>query len=228
MEPVMAVFRNHRDAVRVERLTEFVPAQNKRPVKDPARAWRLPVLVAASLLVAAIGVIFLIFLRGAGTDGLGEATAPKAVAKGNSSPWEDLEIPKAAYTPPRERVTLRTPIKAFHRAMAAYEAGDFSDAAEQLEALSELEPTTSSEVSFYLGVSLLKAGQSHNAILPLKRAVELSNGARQEAGHYYLACAYLKRNQPQQAIAELDSVIGTNGAYGPEAKRLRQQIIESL
>jgi tetratricopeptide (TPR) repeat protein len=228
LEPVMTAFRSHRNAVRVGMVGKVAAVQNKRPLIAPARTWRFPALVVSSLLIVASGLIILIFLRGAGTNSVEELTHPPAVAQGNLSPWEDLEIPKAIYTPPREQVTLRTPIKAFDRAMAAYQASNFSDAAEQLDALSEMEPALSPEVNFYLGVSLLKVGRSHDAISPLKRVVELSGGARQEAGHYYLAFAYLKRNQPQQAIAELDSVISTNGPYGPEARKLRQKVIESL
>jgi hypothetical protein len=229
LEPLMTAFRKHREAARSIRVAELPGLGGKRPATRASRTWRLPVLVGSSVLATA-SLALLIFMRsaGTGTGTLEEQSAPPVIASGNSSAWQELWIPKAAYAPPRTGVTLRAPMKGFDRAMVAYRADDFPAAIEQLEALSGVEPAVSLDVDFYLGVSLLKVGRSREAISPLRRVAESSSGARHEAGRYYLALAYLKENQPRQAITELDAVIGANGEHLPNATKLRKQVIESL
>jgi tetratricopeptide (TPR) repeat protein len=140
------------------------------------------------------------------------------------SRWNEIEIPKAPYTPSSESVVLRNKNKAFYHAMAAYQENDFNSAIEQLETISELEPYGMADVRFYLGVSLLLTGRNKDAILPLKESVESAVGPLRESSHYYLALAYLKNNQYQQALAELDATIAMNGKHRADAESLKEQV----
>jgi predicted Zn-dependent protease len=128
------------------------------------------------------------------------------------SPWREVEIPKAAYTPPSHQV-YRSSTAAFDRAMEAYRQDKFNEAAEQLAALSQLEVRNAGEVQFYFGVSLLLAGRPQEAIEPLTQAVQLTVGQQQQSSYYYWAVAFLKTNQPDRALAELSAVMAMEGEH---------------
>jgi tetratricopeptide (TPR) repeat protein len=188
------------------------------------------VLAAASVLVALGATLLALYLaKQPPTPSVTEQPGPTMpapeVATGMPSAWPDLEIPKAAYTPPGEQPLLRGAelTTAFEQAMVAYEQNDFAAAAKQLEVVTRLEPEHA-EAHFYRGVSLLLAGQSQDAIAPLKQTIQLSTGAQRESSRYYLALAYLKTNQPRQALVELQAVIQMNGQHQAVAEKLEQRL----
>lgn len=222
LDPVMTAFRKRRSAARSGEVDRSADLRGIAPARKSSRAWYSIPAFAMLLAVIIIGG-WAVYLTMRGPE-----TVPPTNGDGPTvaSAWEDLEIPKAAYTPPIPGINLRVPSRAFQNAMVSYQQNDFPRAIEQLEILSELEPANAAEVDFYLGVSLLLAGRSQEAISPLKQAVQASNGQQRESRHYYLALAYLKRDEPQQATAELDAVVGMGGEYSPAAKALKQQIID--
>jgi tetratricopeptide (TPR) repeat protein len=218
IEPFMTAFRDHRAAARRgEVFRSFAVLEQVPASRSPIRMWRLmPVMAALSLVLAISVLVFYFSNRDQGAGGGDLAAA--------ATPWKDTEIPKAPYTPPHKSITLRENDKAFERAMAAYQENNFSSAIEQLETLSELRLEGTAEVKFYLGVSLLLTDRSQEAILPLRQSVQSSVGLLREKGHYYLALAYLKSNQPQHALTELDAAIEMNGAHRSSAESLKEQV----
>lgn len=236
MAPFMGVLREHREAVqRGEIPSEWSDMPAGMEAVTPRPFWlRRPVLAAVSVLVAVGTGLLAVYLKerhpAPNITQQPSATAPAPeLAKGMPPPWHDVKIPKAAYTPPGEQPLLRSaePKTAFEQAMMAYQQNNFAAAAERLEVVSRLEPEHP-EAHFYWGVSLLLAGQSQEAIAPLKQAVQLNTGARRESSLYYLALAYLKTNQPRQALAELDAVIAMGGHYQAAAEKLKQSVVEAL
>ena len=232
LEPVMTAFRSHRTAAQHARASQpFAAIDQFLPAPKPRRFWNLvwrpvPLAAAFSLLIAvAVGALYL-SLHNRQTPVVDVAQSSNPGDAGNF-PWQSIEVPKPVYTPPGEQVVLRNPTaKAFARAMAAYQENDFASAIEQLKISNELEPG-SPEVNFYLGTALLLIGESKDAIPPLRQAVELSTGARLESSLYYLALAYLKNNQPPQALAELEAVIRMTGQHQAAAEKLKQQVSDS-
>jgi thioredoxin-like negative regulator of GroEL len=227
LEPVMTAFRNHRSAAMREkgdRPPVFVNEAGFVP-PPPARfrMWA-PLLAAMSLLVCVfIGAFYLYEREGTHRSAVVSVVPDAEMAR--VSAWQNLVVPKAAYAAPVDRAVLRKPgSRAFDRAMAAYEENDFAGAIEQLETLRELGPDDAAEVNFYLGVSLLLAGRSQEAARPLRQAAQSGDGSRREDSLYYLALAYLKNNQPDQAAAELDAVIAVGGERQFAAEKLKQQI----
>jgi hypothetical protein len=218
IEPFMIAFRNHRSAaLRGEAFRDSSSLERLASAPRPARTWRLvPALAALSLI---IGVSFYAAYKSK----QGQEAERAKIAELDSR-WNEIEIPKAPYTPPSESVILRKKNKAFYHAMAAYQENDFNSAIEQLETISELEPHGMADVRFYLGVSLLLAGRNRDAIMPLKQSVESAVGPLRESSHYYLALAYLKNNQSQQALAELDATIAMNGKHRADAESLKEQV----
>ena len=226
LEPVMAVFRGHRNE-----------AQQNYPirpaVKAPSpfmafRSWRLvPALATLAIMLA--GVAVYIVVRSSGdANGTQQVMVTPDGGPTTSSPWRDIEVPKAPYTRPKQEGTLRGPGDALARAMTAYEAGNFAEAIELLKNLKETEPNTILDVNFYLGVSLLELGRGEEAISPLRAVVDSSSGVRLEAARYYLGLAYLKKNEPKQAVAQFDAVINMKGEYSAAATKLRRDVLEHL
>jgi Tetratricopeptide repeat len=218
VEPVMAEFRNHRAAAqRGETFRHSASRERSAPAPGPFRIWGLIPTMAALTLLIGLGVYVLYIPRQ-------NQQAESVKVAGVDSPWKEIEIPKAAYVRPSEPIVLRKNNKAFDHAMTAYQENDYPAAIEQLEALSELEPDGEAEVKFYLGVSLLLVDRGQDAIPPLRQSVQSSAGPLSESSHYYLALAYLKSNQPQQALTELDATIGMNGEHRPSAESLKEQV----
>jgi Tetratricopeptide repeat len=230
LEPVMATFRRHRLATRHVGQPAALRAR-RLPALWPARwASFLPLTAAfAILLIVAVGVFYRFSQRRAPeAPKLARSDAPALTGEAGRRLRDGLEIPKASYLPPKEPIALRQPAaRAFNTAMAAYQKNDYHAAIEQLETLDELQPDNPAEVKFYLGVSLLLAGRSPEAIRPLQAAAELSSGPSLESSRYYLALAYLKSDHLPQALAALDSVVAMNGERQFAAERLKVQIAEA-
>jgi tetratricopeptide (TPR) repeat protein len=230
LEPVMAVFRDHRAAARLAGMTQPMAAPPQvLLVATPKRFWNWQALAVAFsvLLIIGVGWFYLSF----------RSHTPEAVKTArNGEPsltrtaeelGRNLEIPKPLFTAPQERIILRNPTaKTFIEAMAAYDRDDFASAIQQLQPLSELEADNAAEVKFYLGVSLLMVGRSQEAVASLKQAVELSAGSQLESRRFYLSLALLKSDQPDLALAELNAVITMAGEHRAEAERLRQRVSE--
>jgi tetratricopeptide (TPR) repeat protein len=238
LEPFTSTFRRHREAVQRGEISPNM-ATLRSIIHRDARFrrlslwWRKPVLIAASVLIVIGGAVLTSYLvqrwSGPSVDSLPGAVAPSAeIADRGPSPWQDVEVPKAPYLAPTEKGQHREVSPELNRAMTAYEEGNFVVAADQLDALSRIALTDAAEVNFYLGVSLLLASQSEDAIQPLEQAVRLNGYARRESSHYYLALAYLKTNRPRQALAELEAVIKMNGPHRAGAGKLKQDIVNQL
>ncbi|HJQ69032.1 MAG TPA: tetratricopeptide repeat protein [Blastocatellia bacterium] len=218
IEPFMIAFRNHRSAaLRGEAIRHSSSFEQLRSTPRRAWSWRLvPAMAALSLIIG----VSLYVVYSSKQDPQSDSTNIADL----DSRWKEIEIPKAPYTPSSETVILRKKNKAFDHAMAAYQENDFPSAIEQLETISELEPDSMADVGFYLGVSLLLAGRNRDAIAPLKQSVQSGVGPLRESSHYYLALAYLKNNQPQQSLAELDATIAMNGKHRADAESLKEQV----
>lgn len=212
MEPVAIAFRNHRTTLQRSRTSAPV-------VRTPSSQWS--VLLLALKRAAPLTVSVLLVIGGALVAWRATSKPPTQV---EVSQWADIKVPKAVYTAPETAVVVREPDTIFVRAMAAYQRDDFDAAIEQLQTLSEMRPSNLGEVSFYEGVSLLLVGRSRDAIAALRLAVENGDRRQVEKSRYYLALAYLKRNQLPQAIAEVDAVIESGGEYLTAAKQLREQV----
>ncbi|MBK9337886.1 MAG: hypothetical protein IPM98_15605 [Lewinellaceae bacterium] len=103
------------------------------------------------------------------------------------------------------------------RAMTAYDAHHYSDAAPAFEAYLAKRPD--SAVRLYLGVSRLLSGQADKAIQTLSVAALSNEPPIREAAHWYLALAYLEKNNPSAARRTLLE-IPPDGIFGARAKSL--------
>jgi tetratricopeptide (TPR) repeat protein len=228
MEPFAIVFRDHRTAMRRNQTgASVLPAFSS--------AWGLlawavkqtvPLTVSVLLLVAGAFVIWQAPWKP--TPRVEVSRFPPIAGSGTNSRWTNIEVPKPNYTAPKTNVLLREPDKMFARAMTAYQRDDLAAAIEQLQTLSEMQPSDLGEVSFYEGVSLLLVGRSQDAITALRRAMVTGDDRQMEKSRYYLALTYLKLDQPQQAIAEVEAIIESGGEYLSAAKQLSEKISDVL
>ncbi|RMG49570.1 MAG: hypothetical protein D6723_13490 [Acidobacteria bacterium] len=232
MRPFMEVLREHRREARRRMVHEEASAPSPLAQSPPSPWFRRSLLVAASVLVViclSLVAVYLMRLRSAPE----MVTQPRDVRPeseiARTSPWSEMVIPKAPYQPPEQPGRLRGEGRGspFQRAMAAYRQNDFAAAAQQLEAVTRLNPSHA-PAYFYWGVSLLLADRSREAIFPLKRAIRLGNGTLREQSHYYLALAYLKTDRPRRALQELDEVVALDGTYRGAAERLRERVRQWL
>ena len=110
-------------------------------------------------------------------------------------------------------------------AFRQYENGSY-DAANELFHRVERDGTSSAEVLFYHGLSLLAAGRTELAIQKLSPLSEqLADPAYSENLNWYLALAYVKTENFQQAEPLLESLINSR-FYQHKAANLLQAISE--
>jgi tetratricopeptide (TPR) repeat protein len=112
----------------------------------------------------------------------------------------------------------------FTRGMEDYVAGRYRDAAGWLRRSLEAEPA-SGETAFYLGVSLLLAGEAGKAERALDLAVRLAPASRE--ARWYLAQAAIEAGHLAGAERELIRLAAEEGPYQREARDLLAQVAEA-
>jgi tetratricopeptide (TPR) repeat protein len=97
-------------------------------------------------------------------------------------------------------------------ALTPYQSGDYDGAADAIAKVVEAQPQ-SGEAQFYLGVSLLLAGQAEAARSPLERAVALLPADRRNEAEWYLATAEQRIGKNDAARARLQRLCAAAGTY---------------
>lgn len=106
----------------------------------------------------------------------------------------------------------------FQKGMERYGKGDYAAAASLLEQAAGLKPDLQPAL-FYLGISQLMAHQPDKAIATLSRLTQIEATPYLEESHWYLAKAFLRKQDLTSAQKELEVVITLNGAHLDEARR---------
>ena len=110
----------------------------------------------------------------------------------------------------------------FNQGMSFYLANDFQSALPFLERAAARHPENA-QYRFFLGVTLLLNQKYEAGIKQLRQASVLASAYRDEA-YWYVAQAYLKLNQPEQAKELLRMLESTPGAYANQAANLLQKL----
>ena len=126
------------------------------------------------------------------------------------------------YEPARLRNVPDAGTVRFQSGMEHYRKADYRGALPDLRAAAELQPDAA-HVRFFLGASLLMLGQDSDAIDQLQATVALGDSAYLEEAHFYLAKAFLRRNDLDAADTHLKKVIQLGGA-ARGAERLLTEI----
>jgi tetratricopeptide (TPR) repeat protein len=156
------------------------------------------------------------------------ATSPPAAPEAAAPAANPSSAQLARFEPPRyEPLTLRgMPDEAtarFQRGMEHYRKGEYERAVEHLRIAAGLDPEAA-HAQFFLGISLLVLKQDDAAIDRLRRTIALGDSPYLEEAHFYLAKAFLRRNDIGAAETELKKLIQLRGSGSGEAKRLLTQV----
>jgi len=145
------------------------------------------------------------------------APVPHAAVKAAPAPMQLLaEFTPPVYTSPQLRSASGGP---FTDAMARYQQGDWTGAIAQLRPIMEQNPDHQA-AHFFLGICYLLTKNPADGIPLLQDAVRLGGAAYLEEAHYYLAKAYLGKNDATRARAELNAIVDLHGDMEPQVRDL--------
>jgi tetratricopeptide (TPR) repeat protein len=209
--------------------------------RSPARllvgGWRAAVLAAA--VVLAVGVLS--WMRSSVPSGSPDAPTARrspSLAQPSEQPRPALPAPTVAsgpsleqlarFEPPRyEPLRLRgVPDEAtarFQRGMEQYRRADYAGAVDDLRAAVELD-SDAAHARFFLGISYLLLAQDNAAIDQLRNTVALGDSAYLEDAHFFLAKAFLRREDLGRAETQLKRLIDPPGSRTADARHLLAEV----
>lgn len=136
---------------------------------------------------------------------------------------ELAKVEPPPYTPIVVRGSEDSAYEQFRQAMQFYSKGDYARAIPGLRAAAKASPDVPS-FSFYLGACYLLTGQVDPGIKFFRKTVSIAVPAYSEPSHFYLAMAYLKKNEVSAAKEELRLTIDMNGGEASKAEALLNQL----
>jgi len=172
----------------------------------PTSAWVLG-LAAAVVVIGATALL------------VGPLVSPTPTRVVTAELGELARVEPAPYTPVTLRGATDNASAAFEDAMGHYLAGDYDDSAEGLRIASNLD-SGAPKIGFYLGVSLLLAGETDAAIGSLRHTIALGDTLYLEMAHFYLSRAYVISGEVEAARDELRKTRDLEGDLETEAERL--------
>lgn len=126
----------------------------------------------------------------------------------------------ASFEPPDPpSATLRSAtLPDLDRGLDLYRKRDFGGAVQALQKASRT--TSNAAAPFFLGVSLLRIGETEPAIAALRAATARGDSPYLEEAHLYLARAHFGKGDFRAAERELETAIALKGDRGEEARGL--------
>ena len=196
------------------------PARVLEMPRQPV-AWRAPLAVAASIAVVVIG------FYGVRTMMLQDPAAPETLATAAPKPAAIPDVLKMDKPPvkisSRHALLFRGETNSNDsfltdsaEAFDFYKADRFEDSVKAFDTLGRKYPQAA-EPSFYKGVSLLMLGRWPAAVEPLKDARPLADEELARDAEWYLAIAYHRSGQLDQARTTLRPICAATGAYAARA-----------
>jgi hypothetical protein len=127
-----------------------------------------------------------------------------------------VRLPLTALGPTRSGERADAVHTALLEALEGYRAGRFAESIAPLEGLARRHPH-SSDVAFYLGVSLLLSDRAAEALPVLDRARRTAEGPRAAEIDWYLATAEQRAGQSDRARPRLAALCGAAGPFSAAA-----------
>ncbi|HEY2934299.1 MAG TPA: tetratricopeptide repeat protein [Acidobacteriota bacterium] len=212
---------------------------NKNSLKAlPKRAprvlakWRIPLAAAATILLAAIALFRFYHpqmpvpsapVRNASPN----AGAPAGASDQNAKLQQLAMIEEAPpYVPSSSRGGEGSrALERFKQGMEKYVKGKYADAIPSLEQAARLDPKHL-PATFYLGICYLMTDQTDYAVSKLSRLTQSDSNPFGEESHWFLAKAYLRKQDLASAKRELNSVIAAGGLHRREAEQAAEVLNE--
>lgn len=114
-------------------------------------------------------------------------------------------------------------IEKFRHGMENYQNGNYLEAVGVLQEASKLDPSHLPS-RFYLGISLLMANQTDEAIEQLSKLVGPETIPYQDESHWYLSKAYFRKKDLENARKELELVVALNRQHASEARQALERL----
>ena len=127
------------------------------------------------------------------------------------------------YVPPALRGAADEATERFRMGMKQYQEGHYGVAIPDLQAAAKLNPQAA-HIRFFLGICLLLAGQTDAGIEELQKTIALGDSVYLEEAHFYLAKAYLAKDDVGGAKDELNWVLERGGSLKEEAAQILAQL----
>jgi tetratricopeptide (TPR) repeat protein len=108
-------------------------------------------------------------------------------------------------------------------ALQQYDAGDFKAALKFLQEILAAEPENTM-AQFYAGVCYLKLKDAERAITSLQQVIAQQDQRLMEPAEWYLALAYLRKNDVAPARMTLNGIIAKEHAYREQARQLLERL----
>lgn len=109
-------------------------------------------------------------------------------------------------------------LEKFREGMEKYVQGRYTDAIPPLEQSARLDPSHL-PTTFYLGISYLMTDKPDQAISRLSRLTRSDSNPFSDESHWFLAKAFLKKQDLVSARRELDYVVASGGQHSEEARQ---------
>ena len=197
-----------------------------RTVVTPKAAWRTWAMAAAAILLVTLAVPF--FYK--------NQRNVEVVHDQPSRPSQpdDRQVLIARLAsveaPPYISLTLRggsrsAATEQFQKGMELYGRRDFAGASGLLDQAVALKPDLQPAL-FYLGISELMADQPDKAIATFSRLTRIEDTSYAEDSHWFLAKAFLKKQDLASARKQLELVLTLNGSHLAEARKSLEVIRE--
>jgi len=186
--------------------------------RRPGRDWRwFAALAVAAGLLLAVGVAR--FPRRVPGREMARAT-PAARPALNLTALAVVSPPR--YLQPQWRAAGPT---GFDVAMLRYSSGDYAGATAGLLVAEKADPGNSA-AAFFLGICYLMQSRNDEAIAALKATIALGDSPELEEAHFYLAKAWLRKQDVAGAVAELRQAARLHGPRQLEERDLLESITQ--
>jgi len=178
---------------------------------------------AAGVATVAVVVTLVVWLRPPAPELA--PRAPVVVAPPPSSPslTELARVEPPPYIPATLRGAADRATQHFRAGMQHYAKEDFRGALPDLRAAAKLNPKAP-EIQFFLGISYLISEQTDRAIAHLRATVALGESPYLEESYFYLAKAFLRKEDIEAAQDALQKTVKLHGEREHEAQELLRQL----
>lgn len=218
-EQCFAALQAHR-ALQAE-LSVSAPQIRAMPAPNPtAWRWTAAMVTAAVVILAVVGIRWGMKPNLSPPPALTQAT--KTVPAGPSLA-ELARFDPPTYGPTVLRGSQDQAMREFRLAMKRYQQRDYANAVTALRAAVKLNPKDPRPL-FFLGASHLLANQTDDGIAVLQQCIALGNTPYLEESHYFLAKAFLRKDNLAAARRELEEVALLEGDHEDAARLLLQQL----
>lgn len=191
-------------------------------IKPENRFWIWIYGFTAFVMLVAMGVFAWLAWTSREEPGVGRVAGARPVSAATSSLAEEEYTALAAFDAPAYVPQPGAP-KTFQTAMARYAKQDYAGAATELRAVSEAQPNFAA-ARFYLGISLLLAGNRIAGIQELDALTTAGDSPYLERARFYLAKGLIAEHDIHRAQQQLQDLIEQHGHLEKQATVLLGQI----